>query len=181
MSDIDPVRHLGDPVNHQRMYDFERDILRVKNPLNEDFTFIFDQLPIMVPALGTKDLERYLVRRYISNIIGHIYNIFAEKKMRDAEETFKRIHPDVMDDPYLINTQIYDKMKRSDNPEFQKQVIDDCIIGVVKKYGSDRQVPRTLPMGQLDPNTQLYQKLIDGFKTISDVDIKPVNPTQVLG
>src|SRR5258708_21473705 len=112
-------------------------------------------------------MERYFVRRYMNEMIGHIYNLIAEKKMVEAEEAFKRTHPDVMDDPYLINTQIYDKMKRSDDPKLQQQVIDDCIIGVVKKYGSDRQLPRNVAAnGRLDPNTPLYQSLIDGFRTI---------------
>lgn len=155
------------------MYDFERDILRVKNPLDEDFTFIYDQMPKVVPAKGTADMERYFVRRYIDAMMGHIYNLFAEKKMHDAEESFRRVHPDVMDDPYLINTQIYDKMKRSDNPDFQRQVIADCIVGVVKKYGSDRQLPAKSANGRLDPNTPLYQSLIDGFKTVGNEEEVP--------
>lgn len=191
---IDPVKHLGNPVNHQKMYDFERDILRVKNPLDTDFQFIYDMLPIIIPSKGTRDMERYLVRRYIEDMIGHIYNLFAEKKMIDAEEAFKRTHPDVMDDPYLINQQIYLKMKRADNPEFQKKVIDDCIIGVVRKYGSDRQLPKQVQNGHLDVNTPLYMSLIDGFKTIAPEEVTPPvqpvsmqsesvlqNPTQVLG
>jgi hypothetical protein len=170
----DPVKFRGNMTNHQKMYDFERDILRVKNPLDTDFTFIYDQLPVTVIAHGTKDMERYFVRRYIDQMIGHIYNLFAEKKMVEAEETFKRTHPDIMDDPYLINQQIYLKMKRSDDPEFQKKVIADCIVGVVKKYGSDRQLPRGVENGRLDPNTPLYMSLIDGFKTLADDDtLKP--------
>ena len=172
----DPVRYRGDLTTHQKMYDFERDILRVKNPLDKDFTFIYDGLPITVPAQGTKDMERYFVRNYIFNMIGHIYNLFAEEKMKSAEESFKRTHPDIMDDPYLINTQIYDKMKRSDNPEFQKKVIADCIVGVVKKYGSDRQLPRSVENGKLDPNTPLYMSLIDGFKTLTTDDTLKEEP-----
>lgn len=166
----DPTRFLGNQVNHQKMYDFERDILRVKNPLQQDFEFVYDMLPIVIPTGGTRDMERYLVRRYISAMIGHIYNLFAEKKMEQAREAFMRSHPDVMDDPYLINTQIYDKMKRSDDPEFQKKVIADCIIGVIKKYGSDRQLPREMKNGNLDVNTPLYQSLIDGFRTLADTE-----------
>ncbi len=176
---LDPVRYLGNMTNHIKMYDFERDILRVKNPLDEDFTFIYDQLPVTVVSHGTKDMERYFVRRYIDAMIGHIYNLFAEKKMVEAEEAFKRTHPDVMDDPYLINQQIYLKMKRSDDPEFQKKVIADCIVGVVKKYGSDRQLPRAVENGKLDPTTPLYQSLIDGFKTIDDEVLKPVKEEPV--
>ncbi len=153
------------------MYDFERDILRVKNPLSTDFEFVYDQMPFIVPANGTKDMERYLVRRFIDEMIGHVYNIFAEKKMADSEEAFKRTHPDVMDDPYLINQQIYLKMKRSDDPELQKKVIADCIIGVVKKYGSDRQLPTNVAInGRLDPNTPLYQSLIDGFRSVNETE-----------
>jgi hypothetical protein len=182
----DPTRYFGDITIHQKMYDFERDILRVKNPLDEDFVFIYDQLPITVSSKGTKDMERYYVRNYISAMIGHIYNLFAEKKMTEMEEVYKRTHPDVMDDPYLINQQIYLKMKRSDDPKFQKQVIDDCIVGVVKKYGSDRQMPKPVSNGKLDPNEPLYQSLIDGFKTVIEETAKTIskeiiNPTQQLG
>ncbi len=176
--------------NHQKMYDFERDILRVKNPLQEDFEFVYDMLPIIVSAGGTKDMERYLVRRYIWNMIGHLYNIFAADKMEKAEEAFRRTHPDVMDDPYLINQQIYLKMKRADDPLFQETVIKDCVIGVVSKYGSNRQIPKVANSGKLDANTPLYQSLIDGFKTLVDdkqastaqpMQSQPINPTQTLG
>lgn len=191
---LDPVRYLGNMANHQKMYDFERDILRVRNPLNQDFEFIYDGLPIIVPAQGTLDMERYLVRRYIWNMIGHIYQQFAARKMAEAEEAFRRNHPDVMDDPYLMNTQIYDKMKRSDDPEFQQKVIKDCIVGVVSKYGSNRAMPKQAKNGSLDPNTPLYMNLIDDFKTVLTDEAKQqtapaqspllqpsVNPTQQLG
>lgn len=173
MADFDDTtRFLGNTANHQKMYDFERDILRVKNPLDEDFTYIYDRMPITVISHGTKDMERYFVRRYIDAMIGHIYNLFAEAKMAEAEAAFKKTHPDIMDDPYLINQQIYLKMKRSDDPAFQKKVIDDCIVGVVTKYGSDRQLPKQIENGKLNPNTQLYQSLIDGFKTVDDNMVK---------
>jgi len=174
---LDPVRFLGNMANHQKIYDFERDILRVKNPLETDFTFIYDQIPITVAAHATKDMERYLVRRYIWNMIETIYNQFAAARMAKAEEQFRISHPEVMEDPYLINTQVYDKMKRSDDPAFQKQVIDDCVLGVVSKYGTNRTLPKQAKNGQLDPNTQLYQTLIDGFKTISPEAKAETQPT----
>lgn len=152
--------------NHQKMYDFERDILRVKNPLNQDFTFIFDAMPIIIPSLGTRDMERYYVRRYVEAMIGHIYNQITEQRYDKAHEAFSRTHPDVIDDPYLLNEKIWLKLPRSDNPEFQKKVIDDCIVGLVRKFGSNRVVPKVVENGKLDPNTQLFQTLIDGFKTI---------------
>jgi len=178
---IDPTRFLGNQANHQKMYEFEHDMMRVRNPLDQDFEFVFDGLPKIVSAKGTADMERYFVRRYIDAMIGHIYNLFAEKKMVEAEETFKRVHPDVMDDPYLINQQIYLKMKRSDDPELQKKVIKDCIVGVVKKYGSDRPLPKTETNGRLDPNTPLYQSLIDGFKTVGDFETVSEPEAPLLG
>lgn len=187
---LDPVRYLGNMANHQKMYDFERDILRVKNPLNEDFTFIYDMMPITVPAGGTKDMERYLARHYVKEMIGHIYNQINADRMEKAHEAFKRNHPDVIDDPYLLNEQIYLKLPRSDNPEFQKKVVADCIVGVVAKYGTNRQIPRAAQTGKLDPNTPLFQTLIDGFKSLVDekpvaqtatVPSQAVSPTQQLG
>lgn len=163
---LDPVRYLGNMQNHQRMYDFERDILRVKNPLNTDFTFIYDMMPITVPANGTKDMERYLVRRYIWNMIGHIYNQITEAKVEKATEAFQRTHPDVIDDPYLINEKIWLKLPRVDNPEFQQKVIKDCVVGVVSKFGSNRTLPNRPTNGLLDPNTPLYEQLINDFKVV---------------
>jgi hypothetical protein len=176
----DPTRFLGNMQNHQKMYDFERDILRVKNPLTTDFTFIYDMLPITVPSQGTLDIERYLVRRYIWAMIGHIYEQLNEARIEKAHEAFSRTQPDVIDDPYLLNTKIYDRLPRSDDPKFQEQVIKDCIIGVVKKYGSDRQIPKQVQNGRLDPNTPLYMTLIDGFKTLdqnSQLEV-PAQPSQ---
>jgi len=182
MSDAyDPVRHIGPAINQQKMYDFERDILRVKNPLNAAFTFEYDGLPRTIEANGTKDWERYLVRRYIWNMIGHIYNQYAEKKMTDMEESFKRTHPDVIDDPYLLNEQIYLKMKRADDPAFQQKVIDDCIVGLVSKFGQNRVLDkRPVNNGKLDPNSPLYMDLIDGIKTIDPnlQNVQPLAPIQ---
>jgi hypothetical protein len=163
---IDSVRYLGDAATHQKMYDFWHDVMRVKNPLNEDFSFVYDGLPVVIPAGGTRDMERYFLRVFIPEMIGHIYNQFAAPKMEEMKEKFERTHPDIMSDPYLINEQIYLKMKRSDDPEFQKKVCEDCIVGVVKKYGSDRQLPRQQQVGKLDPNTPLYMKYIEDFKTV---------------
>lgn len=175
---LDPVRYLGNMQNHQKMYDFERDILRVKNPLDKDFTFVYDMVPITVPAKGTKDMERYLVRRYIWAMIGHIYNQITELSFQKAHDAFKRNHPDVIDDPYLVNEQIWLKLPRQDNPEFQQKIIKDCIIGVVSKHGENRIVANKPKNGQLDPNTPLYQQLINDFKSIDEaVNNKKELPT----
>lgn len=174
---LDPVRYLGNMANHQKMYDFERDILRVKNPLEEDFTFVYDQMPIVVPAHGTRDMERYLVRRYIWAMIDHIYQQINSEKMQKALTSFEKSNPDAIIDPYLVNEQIYLKLPRSDNPEFQQKVIQDCIVGLVAKHGSNRVAPKGPKNGQLDPNTPLYQTLIDGFKTVG-VDEAPAISTQ---
>jgi hypothetical protein len=163
---LDPTRYLGNQQNHQKMYDFERDILRVKNPLTTDFTFIYDMMPVVVPANGTKDMERYLVRRYVWNIIGHIYNQITEAKVEKATEAFQRTHPDVIDDPYLINEKIWLKLPRVDNPEFQRKIIADCVLGVVSKFGANRVVANAPKNGQLDPSTPLFEQLINDFKTV---------------
>lgn len=181
---LDPVRYLGNMQNHQKMYDFERDILRVKNPLNQEFTFQYDMMPVTVPAGGTRDMERYLVRRYISNMIGHIYNQITEEKYAKAHEAFTRTHPDVIDDPYLINDKIWLKLPRADNPEFQQKIITDCIVGVVSKFGANRTILNK-PKGQLDPNTPLFEQLISGFKIVGlgedePVTAAPVDPTAPL-
>jgi hypothetical protein len=176
---LDPTRYLGNQQNHQKMFDFERDILRVKNPLNTDFTFQYDSMPITIPASGTKDMERYLVRRYVWNIIGHIYNQITSDKFEKAHEAFTRTHPDVIDDPYLINEKIWLKLPRVDNPEFQAKIIKDCVLGVVSKFGTNRIV-NTPKNGQLDPNTPLFQQLINDFKMVGvdDVPAEPQAPLQ---
>jgi hypothetical protein len=171
----DPVKHLGNPINHQKMYDFERDILRVKNPLNTDFTFIYDQIPITVPANGTRDMERYLVRRFIWNMIGHIYNQITEKKYAEAEANLKKTNPLDVEDPYFVNEKIWLRIPRADNPEFQQKIIKDCVVCVVSKFGANRQLPLQPKNGQLDPNTPLYDQLINDFKMVG-VPEEPAQP-----
>ncbi|HEX9059100.1 MAG TPA: hypothetical protein VF941_02880 [Clostridia bacterium] len=173
----DPLKHLGDPLQHQKMYDFERDILRVKNPLNTEFTFYYDLLPHTIPVGATKDMERYLVRNFIFHMMQHIYNQMATHEMEEKEQAFRKMHPDTIEDPYLRNTQIYDKMKRFDDPTFQQQVVKDCILGVVKKFGRDRVLPPQQKQGSLDPNTPLYMSLIDKFSTqLEDIPAQPEHP-----
>lgn len=178
---IDPTKYLGSITNHQKMYDFERDVLRVKNPLNAEFTFIYDQLPHTVPANGTKDMERYLARRFAENMISHLYNQFAEAQVEKFTEAFQRTHPDVIDDPYLINEKIWLKIKRADDPEFQKKVIKDCIVGVVSRFGANRTLPFAPKNTNLDPNTPLFEKLINDFKMVTvDEESQQVDATQPL-
>ena len=169
MSEVsDPTRYLGNQQNHQRMYDFERDIVRVKNPLSADFTFVYDLMPISVPANGTKDMERYLFRRFLWAMMGEIHNQLTEKRMKEAGEKFSKSHPDALEDPYLLNTQIYDRLPRFDNAEFQKKVHDDCYVGLVSKFGANRTLPNRPTNGQLDPNTPLYQQLVNDDKQLID-------------
>lgn len=163
----DPVKHLGPAINHQKMYDFERDIIRAKNPLNQDFVFVYDLLPQPpIPKNGTKDMERYLFRRYVYSMMQHIFNQLTEARYIKAEDAFQRNHPDVIDDPYLLNEKIWLKLPRFDDPTFQRQVHDDCYMGVVTKFGSNRVIPNRPNPGQLDPNTPLYQHLINEDKMI---------------
>lgn len=157
------------------MYDFERDIIRAKNPLNADFTFQYDSLPHTVAANSTKDMERYLFRIYLWNMIGHIYNQITEAKFDEFHDKFTRTHPDVIDDPYLLNEKIWLKLPRADNPEFQKKVFTDCMVGVVSKFGSNRQLPQQAK-GQLDPNTPLFQSLINDYKTVGLIEESAPTP-----
>src|ERR1017187_7277337 len=119
---LDPVKYLGSQQNHQKAYEFERDIIRAKNSLNADFNWQYDGLPEVVPALSTVDMERYKFRRYVEAMISHVFNQVTELKFSKAHEAFTRTHPDVIDDPYLINEQIWLKLPRIDDPTFQKQV-----------------------------------------------------------
>ncbi len=181
---LDPTRYLGNIQNHQRMYEFERDILRVKNPLDADFTFIYDMLPIVVPANGTRDMERYLFRRYLWQMMGHIYNQLTEDRFEVAHEKFSKSHPDVLEDPYLLNEQIWLRLPRFDDPEFQRKVHDDCLVGVVTKFGANRVLPNAPKNGQLDPNTPLFQQLINEDKSLIDGslpdEVELTTPTQAM-
>ena len=85
----------------------------------------------------------------------------------------------------MLNTQIYDRLPRADNPEFQKKVHDDCYVGLVSKFGANRTLPNRPTNGQLDPNTPLYMQLVNDDKQLIDevvtTPLQPVTQAVVLG
>lgn len=168
-----PTQHLGSALSHQKMYDFEHDMLRVKNPLNADFTYMYDSENFTVPANGTVEMERYRFRRYLQQIMGHIFDQVQTARFEKAQESFTRTHPDVINDPYMMNEQVWLKLPRADDLEFQKKVHDDCFVGVVSKAGANRIITQRPNNAQLDPNTPLYQQLInDDNRMIDDTIVE---------
>lgn len=134
---------------------FSQDIIRVYNPLDQDFRFLYDGYPNTIKAKSYKDMERFKARLYVKKIVNHIIgemqiavgtDLIAKRRKRGLDEIL---------DPYQENRQVWDKTPKLNDSQLQKQIISEVVIGLVEEYGKEEPLPeqRVTPRNPLE-NTQ---------------------------
>lgn len=131
---------------------FSQDIIRVYNPLDQDFRFLYDGYPNTIKAKSYKDMERFKARLYVKKIVNHIIgdmqmavgtDLIAKRRKRGLDEIL---------DPYQENRQVWDKTPKLNDAQLQKQIISEVVIGLVEEYGKEEPLPeqRVTPRNPLE-------------------------------
>lgn len=128
------------------------DIIRVYNPLDHTFSFMYDRYWHRIPAKSEKDLERYLAKHFFKKICD---KMIGDQIMLKGEELKalreKQLGTQFLD-KYEENIMIWDKVPKLDDPDMIEQIKQVVILGVVEEYGMDEP-------DELEP--QIIDKPID--------------------
>lgn len=143
------------------------DIIRVKNPTNQDFYVMYDlNQHQKIPANSTVDIPRYIATRYITHMKDNIVNVTV-KQMHDRDmaerkekgmTTFKSKWEE-NEETYL--TAEYPK---TNDPTVMEKIIGDLWIGLVYEFGRD------IPPSDIDPRsgevdlTPPEMKILEGLE-----------------
>jgi len=155
---------------HRELYRKSLDSLRVYNPLDKDFTFIYDKNKFTIPnknkdvgyGKGMKVISRYLAMKYAKEIKNYMINSMAKK---NVEELMEQASDDLKikydSDPYE-RQKLYEMSPKTDNPELIKKIYGQVILGVEEEYGlsAEEKVPEG--EGIVDPRP-IEEQVFDSF------------------
>lgn len=130
-------------LNRREMYRKSLDTIRIYNPLDHTFRYMYDGFWHQVPAGGTKDEPRYLARHYFKKIAEYM---IGQQILKDGEELLKLREKQLGKaflDKYEENKEVWDKTPRLDDEKLLKEIRDVVILGVVEEYGLD--LPEEVP------------------------------------
>ncbi len=159
-------------ANRREMYRKSRDLIRVYNPLERSFRFMYDGFWHSVPANGTKDIERYLARHYFIKISEVIIGneIIKRGEAMLKERSDKGFQPFL--DKYEENKAIWDKTPKLNDPDLLRKIADLVILGLVEEYGMDVEDERSRENEKgYDPRPLADQVLDSVEKKIVDDEV----------
>lgn len=149
------------------------DTIRVYNPLDHTFSFMYDRYWHRIPAKSYKDLDRYLAVHFFKKIcdfmIGQQIMVQGDelKKVREKQMGHQFL------DHYEENVEVWDKTPKLDDPDLIDQIKKVVLIGVVEEYGMDEPEPEDrVPEAALD-----YRPLHEQIFATIDNKIAPDEPT----
>lgn len=167
---------------------FSQDIIRVYNPLDIDFRFLYDGYPNTVKAKSYKDIERYKARLYVKKISQYIIGEMQQNVGTSLITKRRKRGLDEILEPYQENRQIWDKTPRLNDPKLLEQIISEVVIGLVEEYGKEEPLPeqRVTPRNPLESTQEsIFSKLtkvkIDDDKTKPDeaTIVKPLKEVRI--
>lgn len=113
------------------------DTIRIYNPLDHMFAFMYDRYWHRVPAHATKDVDRYLAVHFFKKICDFM---IGQQIMLKGEE-LKALREKQMGkqflDKYEENVQIWDRQPKLNDPDLIEQIKSVVLLGVVEEYGMD--------------------------------------------
>lgn len=141
-----PVEEAWHTEQKRKMYD----IIRVKNPTNEDFYVEYDTNQHQrIPANSTIDIPHYIAIRYVNHMKDHLIHREAQE-MHDTQlaERDKKGLPRYTD-KYTENKETYETTPypKTNDPIKIGEIYDELWVGMVYEFGRDK-----LPTSQ-DPRS----------------------------
>ncbi len=133
--------NLPDPAGDMARRELEyrsKDIIHVFNPLTEDFRYKWDSTWFMVPAQGSKEIERYLAMKYVHDICEYIIGNKIVEKGNKILEKHEDYGPNAFADEYTKQMKVWRSIDTNQSrEEMVKQILPSLQIYVVSRYGED--------------------------------------------
>ena len=155
---------------HRELYRRSLDSIRVYNPLDKDFTILWDKFKHTVPnrnkdtgyGKGMKVVPRYIAQKYAKEIKNHIVNNMAEDKVKELmEKASDDLKIKYESDPYE-RQKLYEMSPKTDNPELIKKIYAQVILGVEEEYGLSVEEKQVDSDGEIDPRP-VEEQIFDSF------------------
>lgn len=159
--------------NEQRRKQY--DIIRVKNPTNQDFYVMYDVNQYQkIPANSTLDVPRYIAIRYVQHQKDNIINAMIKKKHDDhmAERAAKGM-PNFKS-KWEENEETYSSADypKTNDPELMAQIMDELWVGLVHEFGRD------VPPQAFDPRAGEVDLTPPEMKILEGLDKRRVTTTE---
>ena len=149
------------------------DTIRVYNPLDHTFSFMYDRFWHRVPAKSYKDMERYLAMKFFKNICDKMIGDQIMLKGNELKALREKQMGKQFLDHYDENVQIWDRTPKMNDAELIAQVKKTVIIGLVEEYGADEPDLETpVPEQRFDPRS-VHEQMFDSLTVIS-ADMEPL-------
>lgn len=124
-------------LTRQEMKRKSLDTIRIYNPLERPFRYMYDGFWHRVDAKSTKDEPRYLAQHFFKNIA----NVLIGEQMIAKGEELKELREKQFGKSYLNkyeeNVEVWNKTPRLDDPDLLIKVRDLVILGVVEEFGME--------------------------------------------
>lgn len=153
------------------------DIIRVKNPTNEDFVVEWGKPATYhrIPANGTADVFRYIARKFRDDISVKIMNDYNQNKHDDemADRRKKGMQP--FESKWHEEQATYQRSdyKRTDDMNEKIKIWSDVWVGLVSEFGKDQPLPGRINETSYSPEVAELLSKLEGRK-ITDTQVKPI-------
>jgi len=117
------------------------DTIRVYNPLDYTFRFMYDRYWHSVGAKNYKDMERFLAIHYFKKICDHMIGQQIMVKGNELKELREKQLGKQFLDKYEENVQIWDRAPKLNDPDLIEQIKQVVIVGLVEEYGMEEPEP----------------------------------------
>lgn len=151
------------------------DTLRIFNPTDKVFRYMFNGFWNTVDSQGTKDVPRYLAAHYLKKITERIIGDMATAKGNEMLDKKKGTSNPEYLDKYVENQEVWLKVPRTDDPELAKEIRDQVILGIVEEYGMELPDPSEAEQArrpQFDPlQNQLVNEVTKRVGEITEEEV----------
>lgn len=139
-------------VFHRELERRSLDIIRVKNPDNEDFFVEWDKRHWNVKAQGTLDVPRYIAIKYCKDKAVDVINKLNDKMhASDIEDRAKKGLPAFESKWHEAQaTTEQPRYPRTNDKELLSKLYSEYWVGLVYEYGKDEPMQQTQATEELD-------------------------------
>lgn len=176
------VKHANEmEVARRELLRRSHDMIRVYNPLDQTFSFMYDRFWHRVPAKSTKDMERYLAMKFYKNICDKIIGVQIGKKGQELIDLRIKQMGRGYTDHYEENVEVWDRTPKMNDPELMAQVFKTVIIGVVEEYGlQEEDVEQPVPDAVTDYRS-VHEQMFDALTPLSAESSLPASLDELQG
>ncbi len=141
--------------------------IRVYNPLDTTFSFMYDRFWHRVAAKSYKDMDQYLALKFFKNICDKMIGDQIQKKGQELIDLRIKQFGSAYKDHYEENVEVWDRTPKMNDPELIAQIKKLVLIGVVEEFGAQNiDMAEPVPEPVTDYRS-IHEQMFDNLEPIS--------------